>query len=255
MKSREEAVLETLQGMQRFLDDNTALLDAVNSSGARKTLDDVATQLATHAVDQVGGHRTSQAETAKQRKLRLALRFNQMRAIAEIARQKLSEQPEFTKLSLPPSGFKGAKLTAAARDMANAAEKYSDVFLQAGLAADFVAQLRAATDQLEQSLGVRRESRGQRAGATTGLRAQTTQARKAMRVIDSLVRPKLGTNEQLLREWEVASHIQRARKSVSKPSTDQAPAASTPAATPSAAATSTATPSTAVPASSTPPAA
>ena len=233
MKSREEAVLETLQGMQRFLDDNTALLGAVNSSGARKTLDDIATQLATHAVDQFGGHRTSQAETAKQRQLRLSLRSDQMRPIAEIARQKLRAQPEFTKLSLPPSRFKGAKLTAAARDMANAAQTYTDVFVQAGLAADFVAQLRAAADRLDQSLGVRRESRGQRAGATTGLQAQTTEARKIIRVIDSLVRPKLDTNEPLLRAWEVASHIQRARKTVSKTSTDQAPAASTPTATPS----------------------
>ena len=252
MKSREEAVLETLQAMQRFLDDNTALLGAVNSSGARKTLDDIATQLATHAVDQVGGHRTSQAETAKQRQLRLALRSDQMRPIAEIARQKLREQPEFTKLSLPPIQFKGARLIVAARDMANAAEKYTDVFTQAGLATDFVAQFRAATDQLAQSLGERQASQGQRAGATTGLQAQTTQARKAIRVIDSLVRPKLGTNEQLLREWGVASHIRRVRKPVSKTSTGQTAAATTPTATPSTAVPATTPPPTAVPASTTP---
>ena len=222
MKSREEAVLETLRGMQRFLDDNSALLDGVSSSGARKDLDDIVAQLLGHAVTQVGGHRTSQAETAKQQQLRLTLRFDHMRPIAEIARQKLRKQPEFTKLSLPPDKFKGAKLTTAARDMANAAEKYTDVFVQAGLAADFVAQLRTAADLLDESIGMRGKSWQQRGGATTGLETETTQARAVIRVLDSLVRPKLGGNDALLRQWDIAKHIHRARKPVSAPSTDQA---------------------------------
>jgi hypothetical protein len=250
MKSREEAVLETLRGVQRFLDDNSALLDGVSSSGARKDLDDIVAQLLGHAVNQVGGHRTSQAETAKQQQLRFALRFDHMRPIAEIARQKLRQQPEFTKLSLPPDKFKGAKLTTAARDMANAAQTYNDVFVQAGLAADFVAQLRTAADRLDESIGVRGQSQQQRGGATTGLETETTRARAAIRVLDSLVRPKLGSNASLLREWDIAKHIHRARTTVSAPSTSQPSAATTPTATPSTATPPTATPSTAVPSNS-----
>jgi hypothetical protein len=67
MLYQEGAVFETLLRMQRFLDDNTATFDAVNQSDARKRLDDIVTQIGSHAVAQVAGHRTSQGETARQR--------------------------------------------------------------------------------------------------------------------------------------------------------------------------------------------
>ena len=211
MQGRQEVVLETLRQVQRFLDDNGATLDVVNQSGARKRLDEIVAQIGSHAVAQVGGRRTSQGETARQRQLRLALRSDHMRPIAVIAGQKLREKPQFEKLQLPPWEVRGPSLTAAARDMANAAEEYKDLFVQEGLAPEFAGQLRAAADLLDQSITARGQGKGQRAGATEGLAAETKRARAIIRLLDSLVRPKLGINDQLLREWEVASHIQRPR--------------------------------------------
>ena len=231
-------VLETLLRVQRFLDDDTATFDAVNQSAARKRLDDTVTQLGSHAVAQAGGHRTSQGETARQQQLLLELRRDHMRPIAVIASQKLRDEPEdFTKLRLPRAQLKGPRLTAAARDMANAAEKYTDLFVKEGLAADFVARLRAAADVLDESIKTRGQSLGQRAGATTGLKAQTTRARAVIRQIDALVRPKLVANEERLREWEVASHIKRPRASAH---TTPAAGTSAPAASPAAQSTATA---------------
>lgn len=224
MLDRQGAVLETLLRIRRFLEDFTAMLGAVNQSDARKRLDDTVTQIGSHAVAQVGGHRVSQGETARQRLLRLALRNDHMRPIAVIASQKLREEPEFTKLLLPPVKILGPMLTAAARDMANAAEQYTDLFVKEGLAADFVAELRAAANALDQSMIARGQSQGQRAGATKGLQAETARARALIRQLDSLVRPKLGTNEELVREWEVASHIKRSRTSQST-TADVAPSA------------------------------
>jgi len=239
MQGRQEVVLGTLRQIQRFLDDNGALLDVVNQSGARKRLDQTVTQIGSHAVAQVGGRRAAQGETAKQRALRLALRNDHMRPIAVIAGQKLREQPEFKLLRMPPWNVRGAGFTAAARDMANAAEKFTELFVEEGLPSDFVAGLRSATDQLDQSIDVRGQSRGQRAGATVGLQAETKRARALIRVLDSLVRPKLGVNDELLREWAVASHVQRART----PSATPADATST-------SATSSTTPPPATPSSS-----
>src|SRR5689334_637720 len=106
MKGREAVVLETLFRIQRFLDDNTPMLVAVNQSEARKRLDDTAAQMGSLAVAQVEGSRTTQGETARQRQLRLTLRTDHMSPITVIASQKLREQPEFTKLLLRPSRFK-----------------------------------------------------------------------------------------------------------------------------------------------------
>lgn len=230
MQGRQGTVLETLQQVQQFLDDNGTILDTVNQSGARKRLDEIVAQIGTHAVAQVGGRRASIGETAKQHQLRLALRSDHMRSIAVIAGQKLREKPEFTDLRLPAWNLRGPALTAAARDMANAAEKYTDLFVQEGLPADFVAQLRTAADLLDQSMIARGQGKGQRAGATTGLVSETKRARANIRLLDSLVRPKLGINDQLLRQWEVASHIRRPRTPQSKTSGDPTPT-STPTAT------------------------
>src|SRR5206468_10371818 len=142
---------------------------------------------------------------------RLALRSDHMRPIAVIAAQKLREQPEFKLLRMPPWSIRGPGLTAAAYDMANAAEKYTDLFIQDGLPIDFVAALRAAAVQLDESIDARGQSRGQRAGATEGLKADTKRAKALIRVLDSRVRPKLGTNDELLRQWQLASHIRRDR--------------------------------------------
>ena len=252
-------VLETLRRIQRFLDDNNVLLDAVNKSSARKRLDETVAQIGSHAVAQVAGRRTAEGETAKQQTLRLALRSDHMRPVAVIAGQKLREQPEFKLLRLPPWNVKGPRLTAAARDMANAAEKFTDLFVQGGLPTDFVAQLRAAADELDQSIDVRGQSRGMRAGATVGLKAETKSAKGLIQVLDSLVRPKLGAgNDELLRQWQLASHIQRARTpknttatggtSPTAPSTtatSSTPAASTPAEAPATPAETPITPATA----------
>lgn len=213
-----------------------ATLDVVNQSSARKRLDETVAQIASHAVAQVAGRRTSQGETAKQRQLRLALRSDHMRPIAVIAGQKLREQPDFLLLGMPRWNVRGARLSAAAHDMANAAEKYTDLFVQEGLPSDFVASLRAASDELDHSIDARGQSRGQRAGATVGLKAETKRARALIRVLDSLVRPKLGTDDELLREWHFASHVQRDRTSVSTTSgATSSPTSATPA-TPTAAA-------------------
>ena len=230
MLRRQEVVLETLRQMQCFLDENGTTLEAVNESGARKQLDETVAQMTAHAVAQIGGRRASVGETAKQCQLRTELRFDHMRPIALIANQKLREQQEFTLLRLPSRKLRGARLTAAARDMANAAEKHTDLFVEEGLAPDFVAELRAAADRCDQSIDARGQSRGARAGATEGLKVATTRARVLIRLFDSLLRPKLGTNDELLREWQVAKHIQRVRTtpsatSVAGPSETAAPMA------------------------------
>ena len=230
MLGRTEVVFETLRQMQCFFDDNETTLGALNQSGARKRLDETVAQLTAHAVAQIGGRRVSIGETAKQGQLRLELRFDHMRPIALIASQKLREQPEFTLLRLPSRKARGLRLTAAARDMANAAEQYTDLFVEEGLAPDFVAELRAAADRLDQSIDARGQGRGARAGATEGLKVATARARVLIRLFDSLLRPKLATNDALRREWQAARHIQRLRTTPSAPSVAETPEGAAPTA-------------------------
>ena len=61
MQGRQEVVLGTLRQIQRFLEDNGALLDVVNQSGARKRLDQTVTQIGSHAVPGARGRHDDQA--------------------------------------------------------------------------------------------------------------------------------------------------------------------------------------------------
>lgn len=220
MLRREEAVFETLRHIQCFFDDNGTTLGAMNDSTARRRLDGMVSQMADHAVAQIGGRRVAEGETARQRQLRLSLRFDYMRPIAIIAKQRLREQPEFTLLRLPRFKTRSESLIAAARDMANAAEKYTELFVEEGLTTDFAVELRAAADRLEQSINARGQGRGQRAGATAGLKLTTTRARALIQLLDSIVRPKLGADDELRRKWQVAKHIQRPRTPATSSSPD-----------------------------------
>lgn len=94
--------LNTLTRVQRFLDDNNAALEDINTSGYRAILDDAVTNLSAHAINQTGSQRKSIAETAKERVLRNNLKLNHMRRIAMVARAQLRQVPEFAALKMPP---------------------------------------------------------------------------------------------------------------------------------------------------------
>jgi hypothetical protein len=209
MRIRQGAVLETLRRVQRFLDDNAAILDSVNKSGARKNLNAVAAQIGAHAVDQDGGVRGSKGETARKKRLSMQLRFDHMRPIAEVAKQNLRDAPEFKSLGLPRYTLRNARLTAAARAMADAATPHVSVFIDHGLQATFIDDLRAAADGLDGAIDTANRSRGKRQGATKALTAMESQGRSMIKLLDSLVRPKLGSNDQLLGEWDAAKRVNR----------------------------------------------
>lgn len=209
MRSSQSTVLETLRRMQGFLDTHPTLVASVNQSGARTELDSVATQLTAQATTQETGTRGSKGQTAKQKSLRRTLRVNYMHPIAEIAKHQLRTVPEFKALQMPKGSVTQDRLIAAAGAMADAAALHAATFTTAGMAADFVAQLRTAVQAVETGTSVRIKHRTSRTGATTGLVSLAKQGRSLVRVVDALVRPLLGTDDVLLGAWNQATGLKR----------------------------------------------
>jgi len=174
---------------------------------ANKALDDILSELESHAVRQDGGQRRAVGETANQRVLRLALRFA-MRPIAEVATAQLRETPQFASLRLPSHRLRGMTLVSAARTMADAATPHKELFVASGLPADFIEQLLRAADAVSDSYEVRRDNQSVRKGATRGLLESERRGRKELRILDSLVIPALGNDDAMLEEWESARRIQ-----------------------------------------------
>jgi hypothetical protein len=204
MNKRQSHLLNTLQRVQFFLDQHASLLDGVSSSGARASLDQLVDTLRTHAIDQVASRRTGSAETVRQRVLRNQLLINHLRAVARVAEAQLGDVPDFVALSMPPYNTPSRDLVAAARAMAAAVTPYEDVFVGAGLRPDFLTRMVAAADLLEECVGGRGTIAAQGHGATEGMKDEFSQARKIVKVLNSLVVPKLQDNQALLAEWRAS---------------------------------------------------
>jgi hypothetical protein len=147
--------LQSLEDARAFLDEHTDKLAAINTTGARQELDRAIADAAAHATDQTGHALVAEGTTQKQRALRHALLRDHMSPVARIARARLPHTPELAPLRMPRSNPSVQRLASAARGMAQAAEAHADVFLAAGLPAEFIAQLNDAVGALVRSVGAR----------------------------------------------------------------------------------------------------
>jgi hypothetical protein len=259
MQLEHAAVLNTIVRVQRFLDGNSEALGTINQSGSRQILDEVATTLASHAVNQTSSKRMGAAQVAKVRVLRNALKLNHMRRIATIAAAQLRQVPEFTALKMPPVKSTSRALIAWAGAMSEAAVTYDKTFITAGLPADFIARLHDAANALGDAIANRGATKSAQSGATAGLSAEAARGRQAVKVLDSIVEPQLAGNLALLTQWKSAKRIGGKTMPVSDTTIDAAakgPAPVSAASPPPAApvpAPSSAVPSSAVPSSAAPP--
>lgn len=208
MRNRQSRVLDTVHAVQRFLDDHA---DVVGSSitSSRRNLDAVDAELTSFALTQAHDTGSMLGETNRQRALRASLRSNHMRPIAEVARQMLREAPEFSTFQMPPANATSTQLATFAFAMADAAAPHEQVFKDVGLPDDFIASLRSAASELAASVVDRSQQSGRRVGATEGLAKKEKHAASTIRLIDAIVRPKLGVNDALLRAWQVAKRVLR----------------------------------------------
>ena len=241
MRDNQNAVLDALQRTQRFLDENTALLNGVDLTAARKRLDDVVNSFSGHALDQDLGGRNAIGETAKQRQLRLKLRVEQMEPIAVIARHNLRSTPEFKALQMPKPSVRGQAFVASAKGMADAATIHKDALIGHGLQPTFIDDLKAGAAKLESSMSDREKNRTQRIGATKGLLVEEKNGRTVLSVLDALVQQALaGENEALLRKWQSVRLVRRSTANTGTTTATTTP--STPTATSQPTATATSTP-------------
>jgi hypothetical protein len=94
--------------------------------------------------------------------------------------------------------------------MAEAAQPYAQVFIDAGLSQDFIARLAAAADAVKTSIDTRAAARGQRSSATGTLKDLENRARLAFKALNDFVVPILSADAAhsgLLAEWRKARRV------------------------------------------------
>jgi len=239
MLAKDNDILAALTRARRFLEENAAhLASFIDIAAARKRLDDLIASFNAQAADQRTTDRSVKGESAKQQQLREELTADIIRPIAEIARRKLHDTPEFAALKMPRH-VTGPAFVADATSMLRAATLHKDVLLERGMSSDFLEQFESSLTQLAQSASDRDQHRVQRVGATRGLTVQGQEGRSVLKVLDALLNRALRGDATLLASWESARAIHR--RPSSTPATTATQAAPTPASTPISTATLPAT--------------
>ena len=192
-----------------FLDAHAAIIGTAVPPELRTEIDDVVNQLTTNSVTQETAAGSAKSQTAIQDEYRRDLYVRFVRPIARITKRVLAaiSADDRTALVLTADDTRHPSVVTKVTALANAAEKYQAVFVRNGMAADFVAQLRAAIAQLTSSIDTRDRQVGQRKGATTALVAADKTFKTLLGQLDSVLNPVLRKNPGVLGDWTATKHI------------------------------------------------
>ena len=209
MQTVQGNMLESLVRVRSFLDTHAERLASVVQTGTRSRLDETIAALTASIQDQGSSNIAARKSTRVQYARRIALLKDHMAVVARIARASLPNTPELAALRMPKGSPSLARFAAAAHEMANGAAPHADVFVSAGLPADFAANLKAAADAMLAARGERGNNTGRRAGATEALKSGLSAGRKVVRVLDAMVKTTLKTQPGLLADWTSVSRVRR----------------------------------------------
>ena len=182
--------------------------DAPATLGAQATeLDDVIAHVSLDSLDQEAGVRLVRAHAKSQRNLRNTLYTDHMHPISRVAREVFGVTGMDKAFRMPKPGAANQTLIASAGAMAEVAEKEKDVLLKHGLPEDFIEQLKAAATSLADARSAKVQSARRRTTATAALDDQVKRGKKAVRLLDAILQPRLAKDPELLAAWESAKHV------------------------------------------------
>ena len=207
MKKEQEHLLEALARVEDFLDSNQAVMAPVITSKAHQNFSASRERLVEYMTAQVEHTRGTRAAAAVKRRLAAQLVRHHFRPIAVVARRELRAAEEFAALTQPRKRPRHVALVATGYGMARAAQVHEAVFLEAGLPADFLAQLARATEALEAGITAKGRVEALRVEATAGLAKEGRVARFALRLLDTLVRSAVREDDALIDRWGKVSRV------------------------------------------------
>ena len=204
MNKRGRSTLESFQRVQQFLA-QYPVGDAPAALGAQASeLADVVARLSTDTVDQEAGKRFFRVHAESQRKLRQVLYMDHMQPISRVAREVFGITGMNEAFRLPQNVRSNQVLIAAAGAMAEAAEKEKTVFVRHGLPESFVEALKESAKALADARSAQRDSGHRRISATAALEDQVKRGKKAVRLLDAILKPRLAKDPELFAAWRSA---------------------------------------------------
>ena len=227
MNTHQSYVLASVRNAAAFLDEHADLFASRIKPAFRTRLTTTLATLSATVAEQQGLTRKVKGNAEDRAALRTVLVNEHMAPIARVARLELPNTPSIGQFGMPSARLSTEKLAAAASGMAEASLAFRDIFVAQALPEDFITQLKEARDAMLGASRQRAAHASARKGATTGLRAQLTEARAIVHAMDALVRPVIKGDAALLASWKSISRVQKSRTTAA-PAASLASAASTP---------------------------
>lgn len=134
---------------------------------------------------------------------------DEMRDVRGFARSIGQSNPGFEDKFRIPSGNVKRKIIAAARVFADEAEEVKETFLDCGMDEDFITDLRAKADTLEEALNQADATIGETVGATDALGTEILEANQIVEFLNPIVRRLYRNNPSKLTGWVYASRVER----------------------------------------------
>jgi hypothetical protein len=201
-------VLDTGRRVQTLLDSQSAVLGTAVPAPLRAQLDTAVTQLATSGNDQESLGSATRGEQVNQVAMRKALTVDFLDPMARIARHALRASPDFQALVVPAFGLRKGDFMNKVNAIVDAAVKHEQDFVDHGMPAAFIAQLRAAVGALNASVDTRGKQKGLLKQAGQGIKDSTKAVRDVLHVIDGNMKRVLKKNQPVLANWTATKRIQ-----------------------------------------------
>jgi hypothetical protein len=202
MEIRTKAFLSAAECAQRVMDTRDAEYGGIKTIGARVDFDDAVASVTDlcNLQDPLGFRSSTERDVVSA--ARVAIRKQFMKPVSRIARAQRGDIPGIRQLRVPPFNIDKAGFVSAGREMVSAVAQHADVFTKAGVSADFLTRFTTALDSYSDATNTRREGQKGRVGVTAAVKAAVSRGTKAIRILDSLIAPRIESNPQLRAEWE-----------------------------------------------------
>ncbi len=207
MDREARTTLSRFQRVQQFVAQLPAA-EAPATLGAQVAeLDDVITRLSSSSIDQEAGRRFVRVHSESTRNLRRSLYVDHMQPISRVAREVFGASGMHQAVRMPPASVADKSLLAAAGAMAEAAEPEREVFVKHGLVPDFIDRLKGGAKSLDVVREAKTDSGHRRITATASVRELLKRGRKAVRLLNAILQPRLAKDPELLTAWRSAKRV------------------------------------------------
>ena len=229
MQVKQTQVLQCARRVRDFLVEYDLKSAVAELSMVRQELADALDKLTANAAAQEAITKQARVQTTEIRRIRATLRDGLLKPIIRMSRtMELEINSAQITFALPPFRVDSERLAAAADAMVTALNVVGPHFVARGFAADFVEQVSTATKALRDAIDQRAAQLARRTGTTAAMERDGARVTQLVRVIDTLVRPVIASNPELLATWETVVAVRQSRSGVVAPTPDASTSAATP---------------------------